>query len=42
MTPVCGCAGCRRDAAVRIAHPDHGELVVCEHDARGHEVVGRA
>ncbi|WP_277540206.1 hypothetical protein [Haloarcula laminariae] len=37
--PFCGSLGCHADAAVVIDHPDHGERIVCEGCAAGHEVV---
>lgn len=39
--PICGCAGCTSEALLRIAHEDHGRLVVCPEHAVGHTVVER-
>lgn len=39
--PFCGAHGCRDRAAVAIAHPTHGELVVCRACAGDHEVIRR-
>jgi hypothetical protein len=39
--PFCGCFGCTEDADVVIDHPERGEIVVCEDDTDGHEVVRR-
>lgn len=36
---VCGALGCSADADVVIAHPKHGERVVCGDCSDGHEVV---
>ena len=35
---VCGCMGCKRDAARKIDHPEHGERVVCATHAEDLEV----
>lgn len=39
--PFCGCFGCRETAEYVIHHPEHGERVVCEEDARDYEVIRR-
>lgn len=40
-SPVCGCLGCHDPAQAVIDHPRHGERVVCDHHAKGHEVIRR-
>ncbi|MFP4628928.1 MAG: hypothetical protein ACLFMX_08060 [Halobacteriales archaeon] len=37
--PFCGALGCRKEAAVVIDHPEHGERTVCHDHAEDHEVV---
>jgi len=39
-TPICGCLGCHDPAVAVIDHPRHGERVVCDRHAEGHEVIG--
>jgi hypothetical protein len=36
---ICGCAGCRAEAAVVIDHPDYGKRVVCTACADGFEAI---
>jgi len=35
----CGCLGCKEAATVVIDHEQHGERLVCDSCADGHEVV---
>jgi len=38
--PVCGCLGCRDDAAARVDHPDHGPRAVCpDHYPTGAAII---
>jgi len=37
---ICGCLGCREDAAYRIRNQHDRDLVVCERHAEGHQTLG--
>jgi len=38
--PLCGCVGCHTPAGLVIRHSEHGQRVVCDSHAAGHEVIG--